>query len=51
MKLKSKMGNNKVYKWFLTGNVRMFPSDPTGSLDDFIFKKCFSAEESLWKKH
>ena len=31
------MPGNKVYKDLLTCNIRMFPSDPKGSLDDYIF--------------
>ena len=27
-----------IYKHNFTSILRMFPSDPTGSLDDFIFK-------------
>lgn len=30
------MNNNKVYKSFFINIFRMFPSDPKGSLDDFI---------------
>lgn len=29
--------NSKIYKLFNCYNIRMFPSDPTGSLDDFYF--------------
>lgn len=28
---------SKIYKHIIHTNIRMFPSDPLGSLDDFIF--------------
>ena len=31
--------NKKVYKCFMLNNFNMFPSDLTGSLDDFFFKE------------
>lgn len=29
--------NSKIYKYKLLDNIRIFPSDPTGSLDDSVF--------------
>ncbi len=30
--------NINIYKLFVINNIRMFPSDPTGSLDDFFLR-------------
>lgn len=36
-KWKEALANGKIYKQNALGRFRMFPSDPMGSLDDFIF--------------
>lgn len=41
VKIKSKINfqrNSKIYKSQILFNIRMFPSDPTGSLDDLFSK-------------
>ncbi len=48
--------DSKFYKSQILHIIRMFPSDPTGSLDDFIFgflAKYLNLKGSLqiWKKH
>jgi len=40
-----KLGERKAYKSKKTKNTNMIPSDPTGSLDDFIFSL-----EVTWRK-
>ncbi len=40
-----------VYKLLTINNPRMFPSDPSGLLDDFIFLNYFFSGGLLWKRH
>ena len=42
-KIKTSIRNprQKIYKSLYSDNLRMFPSDPTGSLDDFVFLNKF----------
>jgi hypothetical protein len=45
---------NKLYKSSFIDFIRMFPSDPKGSLDDFMFLNMFKTikfGDVLWKKH
>ena len=44
--------NHKIYKLGKSDNFRMFPSDLSGSLDDFFFKSLTECkgEFILWKK-
>lgn len=51
-----KIRNTKIYKPNFISKIRMFPSDPTGSLDVY-FSKCLISYLNvkrrfiLWKKH
>ncbi len=49
------MKKSKIYKPQSLDVIRMFPSDPLGSLDDFIFlnfsKNYTNLGVVLWKKH
>ena len=43
----------KIYKGIIVNNIRMFPSDPTGSLDDFFsenFINYLNRGFNLWKR-
>lgn len=46
-----KLTKRNVYKLLKINDIRMFPSDPLGSLDDFIFLNYLFLGGLLWKKH